>query len=164
MSQVPEGFQSNGMERSRRTRGDFRWSGPRECNSTYRDCDWHELESEPASPIARLRKRTSRLTMAPMSDADAIGQRIRRERLDRGMTQRDLAKTVGVGAPHISKIEAGRESPSDELLKKIAEVLGCDFEELLLAARRLPPDLMDELASDPKRSLEFLRQWRVSQD
>ena len=99
-----------------------------------------------------------------MSGAEAVGQRIRRERLDRGMTQRDLAKKVGVGAPHISKIEAGRESPSDKLLREIADVLRCDFEELLLAARRLPPDLLDEFASDPKRSLRFLRQWRVSQD
>ena len=99
-----------------------------------------------------------------MTGVEPIGQRIKRERLDRGMTQRVLARAVGVGAPHISKIEAGRESPSDELLQKIAGVLECDFEELLLAARRLPPDLMDELASDPKRSLEFLRRWRASQD
>ena len=80
------------------------------------------------------------------------------------MTQRDLAQAVGVGAPHISKIEAGRESPSDELLKKMAHVLECDFEELLLAARRLPPDLMDKLASDPRRSLQYLRQWSAADD
>ena len=102
--------------------------------------------------------------MVLMSGVEAIGQRIKRGRLDRGMTQRDLAKAVGVGAPHISKIEAGRESPSDELLRTIAEFLQCDFEELLLAARRVPPDLMDKLASDPKQSLEFLRQWRAPKD
>ena len=38
------------------------------------------------------------------------------------MTQRVLAERVGVGTPHISKIEAGRENPSDELLRNIAEV------------------------------------------
>ena len=76
------------------------------------------------------------------------------------MTQRDLAEAVDVGAPHISKIEAGRESPSDELLGSIAEVLGCNFEELLLVARRMPPELMEKLASDPKGSLEYLRQWK----
>ena len=98
--------------------------------------------------------------MAPMDSIETMGQRIRRERLKRGMTQRDLAKEVDVGAPHISKIEAGRESPSDELLRSIAEVLDCDFEELLLAARRMPPDLMERLALDPKGSLEYLRQWK----
>ena len=91
---------------------------------------------------------------------ELVGRRIKRERLNRAMTQRELAKEVGVGAPHISKIEAGRESPSDELLRTIAEVLDCDFDELLLAAKRMPPDVMETLASNPQRSLQFLRQWR----
>ena len=99
--------------------------------------------------------------MTIMDSIEPIGQRIRRERLKRAMTQRDLAEEVGVGAPHISKIEAGRESPSDELLRSLAEVLDWNFDELLLAARRMPPDLMDTLASDPKGSLEYLRQWKT---
>ena len=96
-----------------------------------------------------------------MSNIETIGQRIKRERLERAITQRVLAERVGVGAPHISKIEAGRESPSDDLLANIAEVLDCDFDELLLAARRVPEDLMDAFASDPQSSLEFLRQWKT---
>ena len=103
------------------------------------------------------------LIMRTMSGIETIGQRIKRERLNRDMTQRILAKEVGVGAPHISKIEADRESPSDELLRKIAGVLSCDADELLLAARRIPPDLMDTLASDPQRSLEFLRHWKTGE-
>ena len=98
-----------------------------------------------------------------MSGIETVGQRIRRVRLSQDMTQRMLAEEVDVGAPHISKIEAGRESPSDELLEKIAGVLDCDFEELLLAARRIPPDLLDTLASDPQKSLEFLRSWKAGE-
>ena len=73
-----------------------------------------------------------------------IGDRIRCERLARSMRQRYLAESAGVGAPHISKIESGRENPSDELLERIAEVLGCDPDELkcrrfsVLTARRMP--------------------------
>ena len=77
------------------------------------------------------------------------------------MTQRALAMEVGVGAPHISKIEAGREIPSDELLRKVAEALSCDFDELLLVAKRMPLDLMETLASDPQRSLEYLRRLKT---
>ena len=95
-----------------------------------------------------------------MSDIESIGQRIKRERLSRSLTQRNLAEAVGVGVPHVSKIEADRESPSDELLRKIAEVLGCDSDEFLLAARRVPAEFMDTLAADPTESLEFLRQWK----
>lgn len=76
------------------------------------------------------------------------------------MTQRALAEEVDVGTPHISKIEAGRENPSDELLRKIADLFGCEFDELLLVARRIPYDLLEQLASDPKESLEYLRKWK----
>ncbi len=106
-----------------------------------------------------MRKRTRWLTIGNVSDAELIGQRIKRERLTRNMTQRDLANEVSVGTPHISKIEAGRESPSDDLLRKIAEVFACDADELLLAARRVPPDLMEKLAANPQMSLQHLRQW-----
>ena len=99
--------------------------------------------------------------MRAVSGIELIGQRIKRERLDRAMTQRMLAEAVGVGVPHISKVEAGRENPSDELLRKIAGVLGCEFDELLLVARRIPQNLMEKLALDPQRSLEYLRQWKV---
>ena len=95
-----------------------------------------------------------------MEQIEEIGQRIKRERLKQAMTQRDLAEMVRVGTPHISKIEAGRESPSDALLRNIAEVLECDFDELLLAARRVPPDLLETLAADPRQSLQFLRKWK----
>ncbi len=99
--------------------------------------------------------------MINVSEIETIGQRIKRERLNRSLTQRDLAKLVGVGAPHISKIEAGRESPSDELLYQIAETFNCDLDELLLSARRLPPDLLETLALDPQRSLQFLRELKA---
>ena len=95
-----------------------------------------------------------------MSDAESIGQRIRRERLERGMTQRDLAALVGVGVPHISKVEAGRENPSDDMLRRVAEVFKCDPDELLLVAGRIAPDLMEGLVADPAASLEYLRRWR----
>ena len=96
-----------------------------------------------------------------MNDADTIGQRIKRERLDRQFTQRDLADAVGVGVPHISKVEAGRENPSDDLLAKLARVFGVDPDELLLRARRLPPELSEKLAQNPSQSLEFLRTWEA---
>ena len=92
-----------------------------------------------------------------MAGAESIGQRIKRERLNLSMTQRVLAERVGVGTPHISKIEAGRENPSDELLRNISEVFNCEHDELLLVARRLPPDLMEKLAANPRQSLELLR-------
>jgi len=95
-----------------------------------------------------------------MSGTEPVGIRIKRERLAREMTQRQLADRIGVGVPHVSKVEAGRESPSDELLVKIAEVLEIDPGELLLAAKRVPEDLLEQLAADPAGGIEFLRRWQ----
>ncbi len=80
------------------------------------------------------------------------------------MTQRVLAESIGVGVPHVSKIEAGRENPSDDLLARVARLFECDYEELLLAARRLPADLLEQLAEDPKASLVYLRTMKTGYD
>ena len=95
-----------------------------------------------------------------MTRAETIGERIKRERRAVGMTQRDLAHRVQVGVPHISKVEAGRESPSDELLHRIAEVFDLDPDELMLVAGRVPDDVVEDLAADPVRALEFLRTFQ----
>ena len=99
-----------------------------------------------------------------MNARETIGQRIRRERLSRNMTQRQLADRVMVGIPHISKVEAGRESPSDDLLRRIAQEFDIDGDELLLVARRVPQELLDSFAIDPREAIEHLRQWRNSHD
>ena len=98
-----------------------------------------------------------------MDGCEPIGERIKRERLQRSMTQRDLAEAVDVGVPHISKVEAGRENPSDGLLLKIAAALDCDVDEFMLAARRVPSEMLDRLAADPHQAVEYLRQWRPTE-
>ena len=95
-----------------------------------------------------------------MSAAETIGQRIKRERLALEMTQRQLADAVDVGVPHISKVEAGRENPSDDLLRRLARVFKAEPDELFLVARRLPEKMIEDLAADPADALAFLRTWR----
>ena len=99
-----------------------------------------------------------------VAEPETIGQLVKRERLRRSMTQRELADLVGVGVPHISKIEANRENPSDGLLARVAQVFDRDVDELLLVARRLPEELLDQLAADPQASLQFLRTMNKSDD
>lgn len=75
------------------------------------------------------------------------------------MTQRELAEQAQVGVPHISKVEANRENPSDDLIARLAKILDIESEELFIAARRLPEDLMERFAAEPARALQFLRKW-----
>jgi DNA-binding MarR family transcriptional regulator/DNA-binding XRE family transcriptional regulator len=97
---------------------------------------------------------------SPNSNAEeAIGSRIRRERTERGITQRELAERASIGAPHLSKLERGTEQPSEALLVRIADALDIDGDELLLQAGLVPRWMVEELAADPARAVRTLRRW-----
>jgi ribosome-binding protein aMBF1 (putative translation factor) len=57
------------------------------------------------------------------SDATAIGNRIRRLRTERGLSQRQIAMP-GVSYAYISRIEGGQRRPSEKALWMIAARLG----------------------------------------
>src|SRR5437016_14414981 len=64
-----------------------------------------------------------------MSGPEPIAVRLRRLRLDRGMSQRDLAEP-GVSYAYISRIEAGQRRPSVKALRKLAPKLEVTVEWL----------------------------------
>ncbi|NUS53371.1 MAG: helix-turn-helix transcriptional regulator [Streptomycetaceae bacterium] len=72
---------------------------------------------------------------------ETLGARIRRLRLARGLTQRELATPIFTRA-FLAAVESGVRVPGDASLRKIAERLGVDVEDLR-AGR--PPGLADEL-------------------
>jgi DNA-binding XRE family transcriptional regulator len=49
----------------------------------------------------------------------------------RGLTARDLAEATGLSAPYISEIEGGRKEGSISAMKKIAEALKVDIDDLV---------------------------------
>src|SRR5437764_12106579 len=60
---------------------------------------------------------------------ESIGQRLRRLRLERGFSQRDLS-SPGVSYAYISRIEAGARRPSVKALRQLARKLGVSVEYL----------------------------------
>jgi transcriptional regulator with XRE-family HTH domain len=60
---------------------------------------------------------------------ESVGQRIRRLRLERGLSQRQLG-TPGVSYAYVSRIENGDRKPSLKALRKIASKLDVDVEYL----------------------------------
>lgn len=58
-----------------------------------------------------------------------IGKNIKRVRQERGLTQKQLAESVGVTSPMITQIERGTRHATMELGKEIADALGCDVNE-----------------------------------
>lgn len=96
-----------------------------------------------------------------------VGALIKNYRLKAGLSQRQLAAKVGVTFPHISKIEAGRETASVELLERIAREVDASADELVLAAEHVPDELRQAVAAKPDLAARFLRSWkagRISDD
>jgi len=54
---------------------------------------------------------------------ESVGQRIRRLRERRSLSQRDLAEP-GISYGHISHIEAGERNPSEKVLRALAAKFG----------------------------------------
>jgi transcriptional regulator with XRE-family HTH domain len=76
---------------------------------------------------------------------ETIGQRLKRLRLDRGLSQRELA-APGVSYAYISRIEAGTRQPSVKALRRLAANLGVSAEYL---------ETGSELGPDEKRELRL---------
>src|SRR5581483_4633686 len=66
---------------------------------------------------------------SPLALDETIGQRLKRLRLERGLSQRELA-APGVSYAYISRIEAGTRQPSVKALRRLAAKLGVTAEYL----------------------------------
>jgi transcriptional regulator with XRE-family HTH domain len=56
-----------------------------------------------------------------------IGQKINKLRTEKNLSMRELGEQVGVSHAHISKLESGINSPSVDLLEKLAEFFHIDI-------------------------------------
>src|SRR5919201_5866168 len=69
---------------------------------------------------------------------ETIGQRLRRLRTDRGLSQRELSSR-GVSYAYISRIEAGSRNPSVKALRMLAAKLGVPEEYLEYGEQPVDP-------------------------
>lgn len=60
-----------------------------------------------------------------------IGERIRQARLEKGLTQEQVAEQLDVGVTHISHIETGNTIPSMKFFIGIVDLLGVSADSLL---------------------------------
>jgi transcriptional regulator with XRE-family HTH domain len=65
------------------------------------------------------------------TDTALFSDRIRTLRLHRNITQHTLAASIGLSQGAISNLEAGRKSPSADLVVQIANVFGVTTDYLL---------------------------------
>jgi transcriptional regulator with XRE-family HTH domain len=108
-------------------------------------------------------------SVSQANSAETIGARLKRLRLQRGLSQRDLS-SPGVSYAYISRIEAGARTPSVKALRKLSQKLEVSVEyletgrdirevddrELRLADAELELRLSDDVAA-AERKLEEIR-------
>jgi len=66
-----------------------------------------------------------------MEEKNEIGARIKKFRLAKGLTLKDIEERAKVSATHVSEIERGMTSPTVGALAKIAEAIGTDVAYLV---------------------------------
>lgn len=60
-----------------------------------------------------------------------VGERIKKIRLEKGMTQKELAEKCGIDSANLRKYEAGKQNPKFGTIEKIAEALNVPATDLL---------------------------------
>jgi len=93
----------------------------------------------------------------------AFGKRVRelreaKRQTDPSFSLRQFAEKLGVSATFLSKVEIGEfDPPSAENVKKMADLLGVDADELLALAGKVDPELKDIIQEKPKALADLLR-------
>ena len=83
-----------------------------------------------------------------MIDYKSIGMRIRTVRLEKKLTQEQLAEATGVGVTHISHIETGNSVPSLQVMVDIINALDCSADELLCMEIEKSRPMLDSWLSE----------------
>jgi transcriptional regulator with XRE-family HTH domain len=82
-----------------------------------------------------------------------FGERLRELRKAKNFSQRVLADKVGINFTYLSKVESEKldfaQYPSEELIRKLAKALEADVDELLLLAKKIPPDIRERVIERP---------------
>ena len=65
-------------------------------------------------------------------DQAKSGRFIAEKRKEKGMTQKELAKHLGIGDKAISKWECGRGMPDNSIMVPLCDLLGINVNELLM--------------------------------
>ena len=79
-----------------------------------------------------------------------LGERIRARRLELRITLREFARRVGVSAPYVTDLEAGRRHPGPEILARIAKELTLPPGELEALDTRLSQDVRKWVETQPE--------------
>ncbi|MGC9602671.1 MAG: helix-turn-helix transcriptional regulator [Minisyncoccia bacterium] len=65
------------------------------------------------------------------SEAQKLGENLKRIRTEKGMSQGDIVRELGMPRSFVSSIENGRTNPTLATIAKLAKAIGVSTDELL---------------------------------
>lgn len=78
----------------------------------------------------------------------AFGDVVRARRTELGIGLNELAERLGISPGYLSRIERNLDKPpSDEIVERVAAILGIPLDALFVEAQRLPPDMRSDMGS-----------------
>ena len=83
-----------------------------------------------------------------MIDYTSIGHKVKQIRMQKGITQEQLAEAVGVGVTHISHLETGSGTVSLEVFVAIVNYLECSADEILCKEIKTARPIVDSWLAD----------------
>jgi transcriptional regulator with XRE-family HTH domain len=89
---------------------------------------------------------------------ERFGAFIRRKREGKEIGLREMAKKVGISPTYMSKVERDEfQPPAEDKVRAIAEILGCDVDDLLARAGRVSSEITDIIKRHPVELAALLR-------
>lgn len=89
---------------------------------------------------------------------ETFGSRLRNLRSAQRIGLKTLGPQLGVTYGYLSKLENEQISPSEDLVLRVARYFGQDPDVMLLAAGRIPADIVRSLQEDPEAAVPYLRE------
>lgn len=96
----------------------------------------------------------------------SFGKLIRQARKDKGYSQRDLAKLLGLDFTYLSKLENDRAeyAPKEDVIRSLALHLGLDPDALIFLAGRIPQRDEDFLKQNYEAMPVLFRRMKENPD
>jgi len=97
--------------------------------------------------------------MSTVSDTAGAARLLRKLREQRGESLRAAASELGVAPSHLSRLERGEKSPSEELRRRAAHYYGVSEDSVTLDEGRIPDDIVQILRMHPEILPELRRRF-----
>lgn len=80
----------------------------------------------------------------------AFGDQLFKLRMSKGYSLSEVGKKVGISTNYVGELERGVKEPSDEVVRKLANVYGIPEEQFFNVLNRVPLGIKEEVETSPE--------------